>query len=503
MTDVVVEPEVLAAHSAGTLAQSENFSSLASLLEQANMADECFGPGFFFFRDSYVAALGECQQQAGRASSYLSEVSTTLTETARSYAGTDEASAAELTATERELDEVGGGPGTLGELNSAGDAKRKSDAEQITDYGSSWSATKRAATNAADPRDPGSPPELFFAAVNSRMELLGTMASPGQAFIDNGLGFLIAWTITPFIELLEEFLGDPEQMRSTAKGWGNVITWLTGVAERERQRAVATADGWQGEAGDAFRAEMAEFADGVGAMAGDINDLKGLLETAATLFDTFVQIIVDIIQEFVIGMIIEWLVALAASWITGGASLATAETMTTIQFARSGTKIGRAINKLQKELHNVMQQLERWLVALRTGPLSKVTNALRETGDMPIVGKRTVGKNPVTSLIAGYKDMDSPATRAANTLINSGVTGPEAVAQRVTRAGLGLVGLSGSAKTTRNVTDAAMQNIPGAAVEWGAGYAYDKGLDPSTEEERDAIQDKAFELNDDEDPPPR
>jgi WXG100 family type VII secretion target len=505
MTDMLVRPEVLAAHSAGTADQAENFRSLTRLLEQANMADECFGPLFFFFKDAYRNALGECQQQAERASSYLDEVSSTVTEVANSYAGTDEAGAGEMSAAEQELDDVGGGPGSLDDLNSAGDAKRKTDAEQITGYGSSWAATKKVATDAANPRDPGSPPEVFFATVNSRMELLNTMASPGGALVDNGLGFLIAWIISPLIELLEWALGDPEQMRSTAKGWDGVIKWLGGVAERERERADATADGWQGEAGDAFRAEMAEFADGAEAMAGDINDLKGVLETAAAVFDTFVQIIVDIIQEFVIGMIVEWLAALAASWITGGASLVTAEATTATWMGRVVIRIKKAINWVQQKLRKAMTELEEILQKLRSGGYGQfaknATKLLQKVSGVPVIGKRTVGRNSAARLLTSYGE--DGVTTAANKVIRDEVVGSEAVAQHVVRAGLGVVGLSGSAKVGQDVKNAAMENIPGAVVEWGAGYAYDKAGDPSTDEEREATQDEAFELNEDENPPQR
>ncbi|KEI44815.1 WXG100 family type VII secretion target [Saccharopolyspora rectivirgula] len=222
-------------------------------------------------------------------------------------------------------------------------------------------------------------PDLGVAVFSLRAELLTSLASPGQAFMENGLGFLVSIVLSPLIELGEYVIGDPEQMRATGKGWDNVATWLDNVAEQEQKRAQATADSWVGKDGDAFRTQMSEFAEGVKALAADIRDLKSTLDTWADLIDMFVEFLIQTITELVIGLIVQWLAALAASWVTAGASVATASAGTAVQVGTTGARIGARIAQLQGKLFQLFQKVERLLQKLREmGPLRKVINKMED-----------------------------------------------------------------------------------------------------------------------------
>ncbi|GLZ40653.1 WXG100 family type VII secretion target [Actinokineospora sp. NBRC 105648] len=525
MTGFGVGGGALLAHSEGSHKQSENLAGLASLLEQARVSDDCFGPLFFYFKDKYADSLQECQGMAKQAAAYLEEISGAVRDTATAYGATESDNASGLA-------DIDTGVGDLGKLNHAGDADRKSDFTQASTYGSSWAD---AGYNAAT-ADASDPPAAAFAAFNARVEQIQLVTSPGQAFIDNGLGWLISIVISPLVNLvLEPALGDPEQMRSTAKGWQDVADWLNTVADHEDTRAQSTGPAWQGAAGDAFRAQMTEFGDGARAMSGDIDEIAGVLETAATIFDTFVQVVVDIIQELVLGLIIEWLAALAASWITFGASAGVATGLTATQSALTATRLGQKVAKLAHQLKPLITKLEDLLKGLRGGKLSGVMDKASQLRGAKVIGRR-IKANPITNtasafdntrdaqraldkaneamdaaratgnsakirevedgvLAAANKKMRNAADRrttSTHTRFGKDATGEEALAQQVVKAGLGYLGPTGTTRTGTAVWRGTLENVPGAAVEWGAGEVYDHAADPSTPEERKAAQQRGF-----------
>ena len=486
MTGFGVGSGALLAHAEGSTAQAENFTGLATLLEQARVSDDCFGPMFVWFKDKYYESLQECQGMATKAAEYLNQVAEAVRDTAKAYGETDAANASGL-------DKVETGVGDLGSLNSAGNSTRRSDFDQAAAYGSS--AYDAYLDVEAQVKDPGTPVEAGFAAFNARMEQIDAVTSPGQAFVDNGLGFLISLVISPLVEvILEPAIGDPEQMRSTGKGWDGVGDWLQRAGQRERERAEGTASAWTGEAGDAFRAEMTEFGTGAEALSGDIKGLKTLLDTAADIFDTFVQVVVDIIQELVIGLIIEWLAALAASWITAGASVAAATGLTASQVAITGTRLGTKVANLLHKLKPLFTKLEELLVILRSGRFGKVLEKTRSIGNIPLIGKGFNRSNPALAAAHSFDDV-TKATKSGFNVFGKGATGEQALAQRAVSTGLGYLGLGGTTDKGTAVMRGTLENVPGAALEWGANRAYEHAEDPSSAEERQADQERGFTLN--------
>lgn len=493
---MIINGEALEAYSKGSEATGEHFGALSGVFEQARVSDDCFGPLGEFLAFAYFNNVEECQQLATQAKTYMSAVSAAVTDTAKNYRGTDTAEAGTYEQYAGSL----GGPGGIGSVN-AGDGDSKGYLEQHAGYGSSW------VNASSDLADAGTPPEIAIATVNARMQQLEAVTSPGQAFFDNGLGFLIGLVISPLVEfVLEPAIGDPEQMRSTGEGWEKIAQWVEGAGEHEKQRSDATQPVWEGEAGDAFRAEMAEFAEGAKAMASDIRGLKENLDLAADLFDLFVETVIDIIQELVIGLIIEWLAALAASWITAGASVAAATGLTSAQVAITGTRLGTKVANLLHKLKPIFTKLEDLLKALRSGPLKNLcdrANGLANTrGVGGMLGRGMDRRSPALGALRNHTDSNivdgietGLKTKSSNNYFGKDAVGEEALAQRAIKYGLGAAGLGGSTHTGTAVTTGIMENAPGAAIEYGVEKGYDKATDPSTEEERRADTDRGFTLN--------
>jgi len=262
------------------------------------------------------------------------------------------------------------GPGDFATLN-AGDGSSKNWFEQAAGRGSQLVGAGQ------DLADASSPPEWGVAAMSLRAEQLQAALSPFDALKDNGLGFLISLVMSPFVELLEMAIGDPEQMRSTGEGWEKVADWLHDVSEQEKQRGESTAQSWVGKDGDAFRRQMAEFSQGVEALSQDIRGLKETLDGIAEVFDLIVEFFVQVFTELVIGLIIQWVAALAASWVTAGGSVAAAGATTTVQVGATGVRVATRVTKLQAELFRAFQQIERLLQSIRkSGKLGKVIDGM-------------------------------------------------------------------------------------------------------------------------------
>ncbi|THV40684.1 hypothetical protein FAB82_14685 [Glycomyces buryatensis] len=370
------------------------------------------------------------------------------------------------------------GPGTLEDLNSTGDQKNWF--EQAAGRGSSWVKTSQNFDDAS------SPPEMTAATINGRLDLLTTIAMPGQALMSNGLGFLVSLALSPIIEILEWGVGDPEQMRATGQGWAQIADWLDGIAEQEGPRAEATADVWRGEDADAFREGMAEFPDGVTALASEIRGLQSTLNTIADLFDMFVEFAVTMITEFVIGLIVQWLAALAASWITGGASVAAAQAGTVTQTAVTGGRAANALRKLQGMLRSAFKMLEKCFQAIRklTGKLMDRFKLLKAAGK---VGGFVFPKSKL--LLPGKGGSLATTARFAP-------DGAEALAARM--SGMVLSGILGGKGTWGRAAFEAATNVgTGAAIEYASDKAYAEGEgaltgDNRSSEERQSDMDDGF-----------
>ncbi|GAA2332737.1 hypothetical protein GCM10009854_05050 [Saccharopolyspora halophila] len=542
--EMKVAPEALAAHSTGSEGVAEHLQQLSQLLEQARVSDDCFGPIGEFLAFTYFDSLEECRDLANRAGGFMRHISEAVQESAKHYRETDQGQADQLGGIDLAgLSGAGGGPGSLAAVNGAG--SQKGFMAQTAGYGMSSVSASQGLAKAS------SPPDVAIATVNARMEQLELVTSPGQSFVDNGLGFLVSLVISPLVEfVLEPAIGDPEQMRSTGKGWEQVADWLEKLGEHEQQRAEATRPVWEGRAGDAFREQMGEFTEGTSAFASDVRDLKQTLDLAADIFDTFVETCIDIIQELVIGLIIEWIAALAASWITAGASVATAQGATAAQAAITGTRLGTKVAELVHKLRPLVTKLEDLLQKLRTSHLSKLVDKMNELRDGNMAQQwvaRQVDANPLAKTLtrggghdikkaeeaveAAQKRVDLGEAGAAERLRNAqrdladvqadpsyatttgnryaqqvrdgwsgdleaepgeSAVGEQALAANLTQAGLGQLGLSGEHRWQDAVIHQGSANVLHEGVEQGVKYGYDEAADPSTEEERRAAEERGF-----------
>ncbi|THV40515.1 hypothetical protein [Glycomyces buryatensis] len=95
MTEILVDPEGMQSWADGSTSLAEKFGDLATLLEQARVNDECFGPigEAVGLAGGYFESLDSCQEMAETAQSFLEFGSEAVSLCAAEYGVTDDAMA--------------------------------------------------------------------------------------------------------------------------------------------------------------------------------------------------------------------------------------------------------------------------------------------------------------------------------------------------------------------------------------------------------------------------
>lgn len=418
------------------------------------------------------------------------------------------------------------GPGDFATINK-GEGDQKNWFQQAAGRGSSLVGASQ------DVQDASSPPEWGVATLSLRAEQLSMLTSPGQAFMSNGLGFLVSIVLSPLIELAEWAIGDPEQMRATGQGWEKIGNWLEQVADQETRRAEATAQSWKGQDADAFRKQMAEFSEGVKALSGDIKELKDTLDMIADIFDMFVEFFVEVVTELIIGLIVQWIAALAASWITAGASVGAASAGTAVEGAATGGRIAGRIAQMQGKLFQMFRKIEQLLQKIRKNipGFQRMAKKLADMRGGNFIEKgvaRKLDKNPAIKFLskaddefaskggkmfgqdgikAGEKQLDDMMKGASDSAKTAAKDAYESIPKHELKGVEGLVhntvthGLAGHTGGTtdwklasRNV---GMDMAKEKAVEFGANEIYDQGRGAIqgdlSDDQRQGVEKRGFE----------
>jgi flavin-binding protein dodecin len=108
MTGYQVQGGALLAHSQGSQEAADQFGQLASLLEQARVSDDCFGPLGELMAFKYFEGLKECQDMANKAKGFLEGVSERTEQTAQTYRDVEDAIQQGLTRASKTLRNIRG-----------------------------------------------------------------------------------------------------------------------------------------------------------------------------------------------------------------------------------------------------------------------------------------------------------------------------------------------------------------------------------------------------------
>lgn len=183
----------------------------------------------------------------------------------------------------------------------------------------------------------------------------GIATDPLGWLIGQGLNFLIT-VVQPLQDLIHFVSGDGPALINAAGNFQKIGQGLEQYAQKFLQDAENALKAWTGDAKDAAKAKLEQFATGIQGTAGQSGDVAQLLQISSMIMTVIEDFIKALLTELVEWLIMIWIPALAAAAPTFGGSIAAAWSGTAVKGAQTGAKATKQVSKLQKML-NLLKDL--------------------------------------------------------------------------------------------------------------------------------------------------
>nr|WP_237440010.1 hypothetical protein [Amycolatopsis rubida] len=190
-------------------------------------------------------------------------------------------------------------------------------------------------------------------------EVVSFAIDPVGTLVSNGLDMLLE-VVQPLQDALHFVTGDGPALSDASGDFGKIGEGFVSLAEDFVQTGDETLKEWEGEAGDAARAALAKFSQGIEGIGCAANAVADTLKMWSMVMEVIEEVVKAIISELISTLIYIWLPALAASLITAGTSVAAATTATVAKVAGAFAKITKRLGKLGKLLEKFMAFLGKW-----------------------------------------------------------------------------------------------------------------------------------------------
>ncbi|MEV6442083.1 hypothetical protein [Amycolatopsis sp. NPDC051716] len=244
--------------------------------------------------------------------------------------------------------------------------------------------------------------------------------------VGQGLNFLVN-AVQPIQDAIHFVSGDGPALGVAAENFGAIATGLDKLAQNFAEVADESLKGWEGDAGNAAKTALGEFAHGIEGVAGKSGDLARMLQLNSMLMSFAEDLVKAILTEFVTWLILLWVPALAAAVPTCGASLSAAAPVTEVKAAQTTAKTTQKVNKLRELLQKVLDWLRKLQQKFASTTLGKSLTKIAEenegkdllqkaAGDKGLIGKRWAKafENPVLDA-AGKVDYRKTMLKAGAT----------------------------------------------------------------------------------------
>ncbi|MDT7801679.1 MAG: hypothetical protein QOI78_5112 [Actinomycetota bacterium] len=244
--------------------------------------------------------------------------------------------------------------------------------------------------------------------------------------VGQGLNFLVD-AVQPIQDAIHFVSGDGPALGVAAENFGAIATGLDKLAKNFGEVADDTLQDWHGDASDAAKNALGEFAHGIEGVAGKSGDLAKMLQLNSMLMSFVEDLIKAILTEFVTWLIMLWVPALAAAVPTCGASLSAAAPVSEVKAAQTTAKTTQKVSKLRELLQKVLAWLKKLQQQFATTKLGKSLTKIAEenegkdllqkaVGDKGLIGKRWAKafENPVLDA-AGKVDYPKTMLKAGTT----------------------------------------------------------------------------------------
>lgn len=184
--------------------------------------------------------------------------------------------------------------------------------------------------------------EIAFAAAGAGLDTLGAITDPFDEFLSSAAGWLIehVWFLR---EPLDALAGDPQQVVAQAQTWSNIAAELRSIAA---DQTAAEVPGWSGQAGEAYRGAVRKYMRTVVDVAGQADELAGVVLGTGAAVGTVRALIRDLIADFLGWVVSKAISALVTASITLAASTAVAVTAIALEAYRLAHHITEHLSRL-------------------------------------------------------------------------------------------------------------------------------------------------------------
>ncbi|UOZ09636.1 hypothetical protein [Amycolatopsis sp. WQ 127309] len=189
--------------------------------------------------------------------------------------------------------------------------------------------------------------------------------------VGQGLNFLLS-AVQPIQDAIHFVSGDGPALGVAAENFSAIATGLDQLAKNFAEVADSSLAQWQGDAGDAARRSLGEFAHGIGGVSAKSGDLARMLQLSSMLMSFVEDLIKAILTELITWLIMIWVPALAAAVPTCGASVATAGTASEVKLGTTTAKTTQKVSKVRELLQKILAWLEKMKAELAASKLGRV-----------------------------------------------------------------------------------------------------------------------------------
>ncbi|MBE1498989.1 hypothetical protein H4696_006089 [Amycolatopsis lexingtonensis] len=215
--------------------------------------------------------------------------------------------------------------------------------------------------------------------------------------VGQGLNFLIS-AVQPIQDAIHFVSGDGPALATAAGNFGAIATGLDELAKNFAQVADTSLAAWKGDAGDAARKSLGEFAHGIGGVSAKSGDMAQMLQLSSMLMSFVEDLIKAILTELVTWLIMIWIPALAAAVPTCGASVATAGTASEVKLGTTAAKTTKKVSKVRELLQKILDWLQKMKAKLAATKLGKVFAEGKTAEKLAEIGQRDAGMGLVDKL---------------------------------------------------------------------------------------------------------
>ncbi|MEU0882674.1 hypothetical protein ABZ345_29050 [Lentzea sp. NPDC005914] len=222
------------------------------------------------------------------------------------------------------------------------------------------------------------------------LEGLSIYVDPLGSLLSAGVSWLIEH-VKPLSDALDWLAGNADLVGAHGRTWHNVGNAVSEVHDDYVRDVAADTSGWQGAAGDAYRAAAAKTADVLKGASSAANGFGSAVEMAGTVVGVVREFVRDLVADLV-GRLIVWAAEVAA---TAGFAAPLVAAQAASAVARWGAKIGDIIKKLVRTINKLMPLLRQLGDVFRR--VRKVMDDLKKParrGDEAPVPGQTGGARP-------------------------------------------------------------------------------------------------------------